>query len=420
MIDIETKNERNLKNIRQIGTPTQEDKIYIENAVYARIHEEDYAEKKVFVFMGHTECIQGRYTTFIEAAIPVLKIEFVQNAPQWNNRAWSDVFREVKRSYENSIIVGWAMDQKGYAPSMTPELEAIHREQFGGAHQVLFLMDSIEGEESFYINKGNWLQKKEGFYIFYARELRQVCPPEVVVEMPKRARMGTVPASGPKTDRAQYRKQIKEKKRVGEKETTSATSYAMTAAVALLIVIVGLGVVQDRIHIPGLEKTMQTIASLGNKTDDKPQVLVGTEIKETEATEQEIPDEKNTYTETLDLIPIESIAAGDIKKMEDSKTDADSKEERDANVEAGKQETQDENSEAGVEGSKNADQAGKVAEETDASVAKPEYYTVKAGDTLTSICRQIYGSTDRLKELKECNNLENADDLRVDQKLLLP
>ena len=95
MIDIETKNERDLKNIRQIGMPTQEDKIYIENAVYARIHEEDYAEKKVFVFMGHTECIQGRYTTFIEAAIPVLKMEFVQNAPQWNNRAWSDVFRRL-------------------------------------------------------------------------------------------------------------------------------------------------------------------------------------------------------------------------------------------------------------------------------------------------------------------------------------
>ena len=69
MIDIETKNERDLKNIRQIGMPTQEDKIYIENAVYARIHEEDYAEKKVFVFMGHTECIQGRYTTFIEAGV---------------------------------------------------------------------------------------------------------------------------------------------------------------------------------------------------------------------------------------------------------------------------------------------------------------------------------------------------------------
>ena len=414
MIDIEMKNERNLKNIRQIGTPTQEDKIYIENAVYARIHEEDYAEKKVFVFMGHTECIQGCYTTFIEAAIPVLKMEFTQNIPQWNNRAWSDVFREVKRSYENSIIVGWAMDQKGYAPSMTPELEAIHREQFGGAHQVLFLMDSIEGEESFYMNKGNWLQKKEGFYIFYARELRQVCPPEVVVEMPKRARAGSIPPAEPKAERAQYRKAMQNKENTPE--TPRATSYAMTAAVALLVVIVGLGVVQDRIHIPGLQDAVQTIASLGNKDGQKAQVLVGTEIKETQqsTSTQEAGD---TYTETLDLIPIESIRAGDIKTIDETdavdgtKTGGAS----DWKEDAGQQEqadTQEKESDA------RDDDAS--SRQTDAVVETPKYYIVKSGDTLTSICKQVYGSTSKMKELKEYNQLENADDIRVDQKLLLP
>ena len=387
MIDIEMKNERDLKNIRQIGTPTQEDKIYIENAVYARIHEEDYAQKKVFVFMGHTECIQGRYTTFIEAAIPVLKMEFAQNVPQWNNRAWSDVFREVKRSYENSIIVGWAMDQKGYAPSMTPELEAIHREQFGGAHQVLFLMDSIEGEETFYINKGNWLQKKEGFYIFYARELRQVCPPEVVVEMPKRTRLGTVPENRERDERARYRKNMQQKETVPE--TPRATSYAMTAAVALLVVIVGLGVVQDRIHIPGVQKVMQTIADLGDKDDRKAQVLIGSEISETQSSTQNVGD---SYTETLDLIPIESIRAGDVKKVEDSNSDA----------EKGQKDVATKESEA------------------DAKAVKSKYYVVKAGDTLTSICNKVYGSTEKLKELKDCNQLEDADDIHVDQKLLLP
>lgn len=387
MIDIEMKNERDLKNIRQIGTPTQEDKIYIENAVYARIHEEDYAEKKVFVFMGHTECIQGRYTTFIEAAIPVLKMEFAQNVPQWNNRAWSDVFREVKRSYENSIIVGWAMDQKGYAPSMTPELEAIHREQFGGAHQVLFLMDSIEGEETFYINKGNWLQKKEGFYIFYARELRQVCPPEVVVEMPKRTRIGTVPENRERDERARYRKNMQQKETVSE--TPRATSYAMTTAVALLVVIVGLGVVQDRIHIPGVQKVMQTIADLGDKDDRKAQVLIGSEISETQSSTQNVGD---SYTETLDLIPIESIRAGDVKKVEDSNSDA----------EKGQKDVATKESEA------------------DAKAVKSEYYVVKAGDTLTSICNKVYGSTEKLKELKDCNQLKDADDIHVDQKLLLP
>lgn len=388
MIDIETKNERDLKNIRQIGTPTQEDKIYIENAVYARIHEEDYAEKKVFVFMGHTECIQGRYTTFIEAAIPVLKMEFVQNLPQWNNRVWSDVFREIKRSYENSIIVGWAMDQKGYAPSMTQELEMIHREQFGGAHQVLFLMDSFEGEETFYINKGNWLHKKEGFYIFYARELRQVCPPEVVVEMPKRMRGGTVPitelegGSRGKTTRRKPQAQ----------EASQAVSYAMTAAVALLVVIVGMGIVQNRIHVPGLERAIQTIASsFGNKEEHKPQVLVGTEIAETQ--EAVIGDTQNmgeTYTETLDLIPIESMEAGDVRKIEND-----------------------------VEEDRKISEKPE-SEETNAKAEQSEYYIVKAGDTLTSICNKVYGSTEKMNELKDCNHLEDADDLRVDQKLLLP
>ena len=52
MIDIENPKERDLKNIRQIGNPTEDDKIYIENAAYARIHEEDYAQKRVFIFMN--------------------------------------------------------------------------------------------------------------------------------------------------------------------------------------------------------------------------------------------------------------------------------------------------------------------------------------------------------------------------------
>lgn len=169
MIDIAEGPGRDLKNIRQIGTPAEGDRIYIENAAYARVHEETYEERRVFIFMGHTECEQGVYMTFVEAAIPVRDMEFSQNLPRWGTHAWSDVFREIKRSYENSIIVGWALDCKGYPPRLTAELEAIHREQFGGAHQVLFLMDSMEGEEYFYLHKGNRLQPKNGFYIYYAR-----------------------------------------------------------------------------------------------------------------------------------------------------------------------------------------------------------------------------------------------------------
>ena len=59
MIDIAEGPGRDLKNIRQIGTPAEGDRIYIENAAYARVHEETYEERRVFIFMGHTECEQG-------------------------------------------------------------------------------------------------------------------------------------------------------------------------------------------------------------------------------------------------------------------------------------------------------------------------------------------------------------------------
>lgn len=39
MIDIAEGPGRDLKNIRQIGTPAEGDRIYIENAAYARVHE---------------------------------------------------------------------------------------------------------------------------------------------------------------------------------------------------------------------------------------------------------------------------------------------------------------------------------------------------------------------------------------------
>ena len=56
MIDIAEGPGRDLKNIRQIGTPAEGDRIYIDNAAYARVHEETYEERRVFIFMGHTEC----------------------------------------------------------------------------------------------------------------------------------------------------------------------------------------------------------------------------------------------------------------------------------------------------------------------------------------------------------------------------
>ena len=48
------------------------------------------------------------------------------------------------------------------------------------------------------------------------------------------------------------------------------------------------------------------------------------------------------------------------------------------------------------------------------------YYVVQSGDSLESISTKIYGNTSRVAKIKEINNIENADNIIIGQKLLLP
>lgn len=396
MIDIETEKEPNLKNLRQIGTPTEDDKIYIENAAYARIHEEDYVERRVFILMGHTECRQGKYATFVEAAIPVRDLEFEQNIPLWSTHAWSDVFREIKRSYENSIIVGWALDLKGFAPRLTPELTAVHREQFGGSHQVFFLMDSLEGEEYFYMNRGSGMQQKEGFYIYYARELHKVRPAQVTFEMPKKESFQVLPPAGET-----------KKDKPKQKGTSKASSFAMAAAVALLVLIGCVGAVQGKISLRGIRNA---VSAMGNKTvshGDRAEVLIGTEMteqQENETPEKSVEKDTQTVTKPLELIPIEKIPAGEIRKEDDTQKTT--------------QKTDAQTTESPSDEEKN--KSTKTKETGAEPVQKQQYYTVQEGDTLSGICQKRYGNIRNVKKIVELNKMENSDDIRVGQKLLLP
>ena len=412
MIDTDKEKEPNLKNLRQMGTPAENDKIYIENAAYARIHEEDYAERRVFILMGHTECKQGKYATFAEAAIPVRDMKFEQNIPLWSTHAWADVFREIKRSYENSIIVGWVLDLKGFTPQMTPELTAVHREQFGGAHQVFLLMDSLEGEEYFYMNRGNGLQRKEGFYIYYARELHKVRPAQVTFEGPKKESFQVLPET----------REVKaDKQKKNPKGNSKASSYAMAAAVALLVLIGGVGAAQGKISLNGLRNAVGTMGDKVAKSGGRAEVLVGSEITEEPERETQTKTEiKDTQTSTkpLELIPIEEIPAGEIRKEKDT---PESPQTTDTQADTQTVKTGESNTQNPQTTSDKGGEQKKVSKETSAEpVAKQHYYTVQEGDTLSGICQKNYGNIRNLKKIVEINHMENSDDIRVGQKLLLP
>lgn len=52
--------------------------------------------------------------------------------------------------------------------------------------------------------------------------------------------------------------------------------------------------------------------------------------------------------------------------------------------------------------------------------AEPEFYIVKEGDTLAQISRNLYGTSSRLVDLCELNQIEDPNNIIVGQKILLP
>ena len=318
MIDIVMDKDRNLKNLKQIGTPKEDGKIYIENFAYAKLREKTYKEKRVFVLMGHTERMDGGYATFVEAVIPVKEIEFSGGVPRWTNGTWGEVFREIKRLYEDMIIVGWAIDIKGMLPRISPELERVHREHFGGVHQLLLLLDSLEQEETFYVYKENKIVVKDGFYIYHrARKKEEVEQIPITVLAEERNRkddvLGRAPTEIdfeldiPKLEvrkGGRYRQMIQEKQ---TKKIDDGGNMGLNIAVAMLIIVIGMGVYDNRDSLFLKQNSVET-----NVIPEKIATEEGIVIEEVDATElssEVLKESKEESTETvMDIIPVEVIS----------------------------------------------------------------------------------------------------------------
>ena len=158
------------KDIRQIGRPDVGERIYIEDEVYKYLHPyESDCEKLVYVLLGRFENYSGRQCTFVEAAIQLEYAEFDAEIPRWGDHEWAYIYKRLKDEYDSMVIVGWALDHRGCLPNMTRQIEQFHQTHFGGIHQTLFLMDTLEKEESFFSIRNGHLYRREGFYIYYEK-----------------------------------------------------------------------------------------------------------------------------------------------------------------------------------------------------------------------------------------------------------
>lgn len=160
------------KNIRQIGSPRGRHKIYLEDYVYTylRTIAKD-KESCAAVFLGKSRVVKDIRYTFISGVVECSAVVFQWERISLDDSFWDYIYKEEKQYFPDTEIVGWFLGRAGQAMALTPMVEAAHRKYFAGRDKVLMLMDILEGEELFFVYEQGYLQKREGYYIYYEKNL---------------------------------------------------------------------------------------------------------------------------------------------------------------------------------------------------------------------------------------------------------
>lgn len=190
MIEIIQQTEKNAegklpKNIRQIGNPEKDFRIYMEDYVYTYLHPTQlYAMgdcqpgapfatgellPRLLILVGEINHFSNRSCAFICGAIRVENDAFAGELPDLDDDTWRRIHKELKQYFGKSEVVGWVLDIPGNELEVTSEMEQVHRENFISPYQFFFLMDSQEREEAFYVWKSGHLSRKEGYFIYYEK-----------------------------------------------------------------------------------------------------------------------------------------------------------------------------------------------------------------------------------------------------------
>lgn len=368
------------KNIKQIGAPDVGDRIYIENSAYQKMHPYgQHVEKMVYVMLGRFDDFAGRTCVFVEDVIKMNEVEFKGKLPQWNDDSWGYLYRKIRPEHENLIIVGWAVDICGQFPSMTAQLERVHQTYFGGTHQILFLLDTLEREEAFFGNKNGYLKRREGFYIYYDKSIpeRMESAMENLRTERTASKVGLMDDKVQTTQREErYRDYLNSRKtqrpvsRLPRRNSYSPTLLLMTA-----ILVLGYTSFQNHQQMKSMEHalsqmelqaTMQTEAERENA------------VRVEEVLGNVTPLQMSESSETLTAMPSEVPMQTEV-------------------VETSTQ----------------------VISEAE-SYLKQGYYVVQSGDNLAGICRKIYHTTAMMNALCAANDIEDPDAIFAGQKLVLP
>lgn len=404
------------KNIRQIGNIQGAVRIYMEDYVYTYLHGNGRSgwAHRGSVFLGSRCQENGQKYIFISGLVQIPDESFQDGIPEFTDLMWGGIYQEMKQFYEGVEILGWGMDVAGASAKLTGDLERIHRNAFQGQDKLLFLMDSPEKEEAFYVYEKNMLRRRDGYYVYYEKN-PQMQEYMMQGKGDKEPRPEVDPQRAVVTS---YRAITAEK---NKKSGKGFHAFVYVASLALLAAVSAMGVnmMSSAGKIHQLEEAVSYLQT--DKTSVESETPAQGEEKDTGLQEESELSESSLPDETTGEQSGDDVKSDTGEQTEDTASMAENVQPEETETSEDKKDEEAQTAEVDPEPSiKPQETEEKEEPETQETTAFADqnYYIVQKGESLLGISQKIYGK-DYTKQLCELNELEDENKIYAGQKLLL-
>lgn len=374
------------KNIRQIGAPSGTRKIYMEDYVFIYLNQlakpcNTYSRGAIL--LGEYKKNESGEYLFISGAIEAQNLELDLDETVFTNETWSEIYDNIKKYFPELSVVGWFLSRLGFSTSINDKIVKTHLDNFSGRDKVLYIIDALENEDAFYLYEGNGLRKQLGYYIYYTKNeaMQNYMIEQNSVDMEDVSEVERKDEALITT----YRQMQANNK---EKATERGSGLIYVASTILTIAVLALGVTvlnsYDRMKEMEVALNRMELA-VGSQSE---------QLADKDASSNSTSELETNVIEVGANITTETVTEEPTSTENDTQEDTASEEQTD------------------------------TIEEPDASVVMkndtPVYYTVKSGDTLTSISMEMYQSTSYVDLIIQANALEDGDSIFVGQQIMIP
>jgi len=357
---------------------------------------------------------------------------------------WERVYQGIKEYFSDYELLGWYFSLEGSNLEVTTSMQQFFDATQEHGSRFLYYEDKLNRMDAFFIQAQGALQRLEDYAVYYEKNPSMQ---EFLVAQNRHTeplRTETEQQEQETADVAQNYRAILNK--LNERPVRKKHQpFVYVAGVAVLAVVAATGISQigNYQNLKVLENTLQTVSGNVQKADtknaqdkqtgnaDTQESDAQTQNSDAQAQEQNQNAQsadnqtadgqsESTQTQTGDQNPDQASQSQTVQDkgiQEQSAQNQGDASQSQSGQNDGQMDQSQKDAGQSKEEQNNSGQAQSV--NTDAQTSG-RYYTVKKGDSLMSISKAVYHTTQKVQDICNANQIENMDMIYEGQRLLLP